>query len=551
MKNKFVLLCLLISSFGWSQVSSVQKVETWVKVWGFLKYNHPRVSAGVTDWDGIFVSHLNELDGLHTEQDINKAYLELLKSLGTVKPCEKCSTVVTQDTPNNIDFNSYWENTELSPLLVKRLEYIRLNRNMNKNYYVQFYKGTQLPLFNNERFVSFDPLPNKDRRLLALARFWNSIQYFYPYKNLMQQSWDQVLPDMIPLFISSTTDFGYQYTLILMTKLLEDSNAFVGSELLKQRIGTYRPSFSISKIDSKWFVDKMDIDSLATNSMVLPGDQIVAVEGVSIEDVILDKQGLLSSSNQRTRDNSLATTLLYGLTDQLSLTVVRNNQVVNLDTPRYLVTEFFPDSDYNESLPWKILDNDIGYIDVERFLKTDQVSMQRDFKGLKSIIVDLRAYEVPSGKNLMDFLVVKNRVFAQMIEPNSNALGTFIERKRVHENKNAKNSFPGAIYVLINEKTRGQAENLALLLKGSDRVTLVGTETAGTFGLITKLQLPGKVEVFFTGVGVASADRQDIQRIGLKPDVEIMRNTEDLLHGRDTLLEEVKDIIVTQDKDSN
>lgn len=546
MRSKFLLLFLFITSFSWSQISEHQKIETWVKVWGFLKYNHPRVAAGVTDWDGVFVSHLQVLDGLRTEGEINKAYLELLSSLGTVKLCDACKTIVTQDISNNINYEELWKDTELSPLILKRLDFIRINRSLDKNYYVQFYKDTQLPLFKNERVVSFDPLPNRERRLLALARFWNVVNYFYPYKSLMADKWDVVLPQMIPLFVSSTTDFGYQYTIILMTRFLEDSNAFVGSELLRKRIGDYRPSFSITKIEDKWIIDKMEIDSLSSESMVLPGDQIVSVDGKKIEEIVEDKEGLLSASNERAKNTSLATTLLNGSSDVMEVTVIRNHKSLSFVSPRYLVSEFFPDSDYNEDLPWKILNGSVGYIDVGRFLKRDQVPMQRDFKSLDNLIIDLRSYEVPSGSNLADYLVLKNRVFAQMIEPNAKSIGTFIERKRAHDNKNAKNSFTRNIFVLVNEKTRGQGEVLALLLKGSDRVKLVGSSTSGTFGLITKLQLPGKVEVFFTGIGVATADRLNIQKVGIEPDVEILRNESDVSSGRDTLLEETLELIKDQ-----
>lgn len=543
MKFKFLFISLLITSFSWSQVTEQQKIETWVKVWGFLKYNHPRVAAGVTDWDGIFEAHLNILDELNTEEEINKAYLELLNSLGTVKLCDGCKVVVTQDTSNNINFNELWKNTELNPLLVKRLDFIRANRNLEKNYYVQFYRDIQLPLFNNERIVSFDPLPNRERRLLALARYWNVVNYFYPYKNLMQQNWDVVLPQMIPLFVASTTDFGYQYTILLMTKYLEDSNAFVGSELLKTRIGTYRPSFSITNAEEKWLVETMEIDSLAARSNVLLGDQILTIDGRSIEEVVGEQEELLSYSNNRTRNTALATTLLNGNSDYVSLSVLRHKDTVSVLTPRYLVADFMPDSDFNEELPWKIINETVGYIDVARFLKRDQVPMQQTFRNLKHLIVDLRSYETPSGSNLENYLVLKNRVYAQMIEPNVKAIGSFIEKKRTHENKNAKNAYSGQIYVLINEKTRGQAELLALLLKGSDRVTLVGTSTAGTLGLITKLQLPGKVEVFFTGRGIMAADRSNIQKVGIVPDIEVFKNQEDISLGKDTLLEETLSII--------
>lgn len=543
MRIKFFFLAFFVAIQSIAQVESQQKIDTWIKVWGFLKYNHPRVAAGVTDWDGIFVSHLDEILGLDSVEDINKSYLELLKGLGTVKLCDACQVVVTQETENNIDFRTLWEGTELNPLLVKRLEFIRANRSLGKNYYVQFYKETQLPLFNNERVVSFDPLPSKERRLLALARYWNAIAYTYPYKNLMEQDWERVLPAMIPIFIAATTDFGYQNAIGLMTQSLKDNSAFVASSLFQKRIGAYRTSFSISHLNGGWWVTNMEVDSFATLSGVQVGDRILAVSGVNIEDVAEEKQVFFSYSNERTKNVSLATTLLNGGDNHLELLVLRGSDSLHLNVPRYKTTELYPDSDFDETLPWRKLNELTGYIDVSRFLKRDQVSMQMEFRGLENIVVDLRTYEVPSGSNLADYLVLKNKVFAQMLEVNPNALGTFMERKRTHENKNPKNFFRGNIYVLVNEKTRGQGELLAMLLKGSERVLLVGTTTSGTVGYVTKLQLPGKVEVFFTGVGVSASDRTVIQGVGIEPDYVVSPVVDDIVLGVDTVLEEALKLI--------
>ena len=42
--------------------------------------------------------------------------------------------------------------------------------------------------------------PTAEYRLLALFRFWNVINYFFPYKNLIGDSWETVLPRYIPKF---------------------------------------------------------------------------------------------------------------------------------------------------------------------------------------------------------------------------------------------------------------------------------------------------------------------------------------------------------------
>ena len=42
--------------------------------------------------------------------------------------------------------------------------------------------------------------PNAEYRLLALFRYWNVINYFFPYKHLIGDSWNTVLTRYIPKF---------------------------------------------------------------------------------------------------------------------------------------------------------------------------------------------------------------------------------------------------------------------------------------------------------------------------------------------------------------
>ena len=42
--------------------------------------------------------------------------------------------------------------------------------------------------------------PTVEYRLLALFRFWNVINYFFPYKKLIDDPWENVLPRYIPKF---------------------------------------------------------------------------------------------------------------------------------------------------------------------------------------------------------------------------------------------------------------------------------------------------------------------------------------------------------------
>ena len=70
-------------------------------------------------------------------------------------------------------------------------------------HYVKLRPGVGNPLFDNE--ADYADVDNLDwrYRLLALYRFWNIIEYWYPYRNLIDEEWDSVLAEFIPSLYSA------------------------------------------------------------------------------------------------------------------------------------------------------------------------------------------------------------------------------------------------------------------------------------------------------------------------------------------------------------
>jgi hypothetical protein len=61
--------------------------------------------------------------------------------------------------------------------------------------------------------------PERAYRLLALFRFWNVIHYFYPYKDLLDQDWDTVLPRFVPQFAAARDALEYGQAVAEMAAL--------------------------------------------------------------------------------------------------------------------------------------------------------------------------------------------------------------------------------------------------------------------------------------------------------------------------------------------
>ena len=83
--------------------------------------------------------------------------------------------------------------------------------------------------------------PDREYRLLALFRFWTVIDLFYPYKNLLDQDWDSVLPRFLPKFAAAGDARGYALAVAEMATCIQDSHASVGgSKELRHFFGESR-----------------------------------------------------------------------------------------------------------------------------------------------------------------------------------------------------------------------------------------------------------------------------------------------------------------------
>ncbi|WP_052351129.1 S41 family peptidase [Myxococcus stipitatus] len=94
-------------------------------------------------------------------------------------------------------------------------------------------------------------------------------------------------------------------------------------------------------------------------------------------------------------------------------------------------------------------------------------------------------------------------------------------------------SYAGPIVLLVSPRSVSSAENLSMMLTGTRRVTVVGRRSAGTNGSVTKMLLPGSMNVWFTGMEVLYPDRTRFHGVGIVPDIEVSPTASDLATGRD------------------
>ena len=107
------------------------------------------------------------------------------------------------------DYGNVFKSNNLINSLIEKLNYIENNRNQGETYYVQLAPGNGNPVFDNENPYKEMEYPDAGYQLLSLFRYWNMIQYFYPYKYLAGEDWNKVLPEFIPKFFTAKDTTQY------------------------------------------------------------------------------------------------------------------------------------------------------------------------------------------------------------------------------------------------------------------------------------------------------------------------------------------------------
>ena len=91
--------------------------------------------------------------------------------------------------------------------------------------------------------------------------------------------------------------------------------------------------------------------------------------------------------------------------------------------------------------------------------------------------------------------------------------------------------------MLINEVPQSAGEHIGIGLKAFCDATFVGSPTAGANGLMTDFNIPGNINLWFSGQAVMHPDGKPLQRVGLQPDIFVKPTIKGIQAGKDEVLD--------------
>jgi hypothetical protein len=386
--------------------------------------------------------------------------------------------------------------------------------------------------------------PDAGYRLLALYRYWNIIQYFYPDKYLIGEDWNKVLLSFIPRFVEATTAEAYRLAVLELTARIHDTHATLSEKtpVLTHIWGEYLAPGLVSFVQGQPVYAKVSLTTLGAQCPLQKGDVITQVDGVPVMDIIKRERPLLSASNEAALLAAIGQNLLRGNTPEGKIDVLRAGQPLTLTVPRYsradLTKAPLDPTLAPKDSSFQVLAGNIGYLHLGKLTAPQVPRAMQAIQNTKGLIIDLRTYPSFAVFRLLpSYFVEQPTPFAKFLLADLSYPGRVLETAALQIKPSGSMVYKGKVAVLVNETTLSLAEYTAMALQTNPRATVVGSTTAGADGDVSPISLPGDLLTRITGSGVLYADGRHTQGVGIVPAVKVEPTVEGIRAKRDEVLE--------------
>ena len=356
-----------------------------------------------------------------------------------------------------------------------------------------------------------------------------------------------------PKVITTEDTHEYYQLLIRMIRELKDFHSWVANYISDDRVGYFRPEVSLRKIENKAIIVDVKEDSDAWKKGLRRGSVLIEVEGQSILYRIEQmRSGMKVYSSERAFIDIVYRKLLNGPEDHVRATFLLpgNSEPVILELARKTSdSEKIPEPDFDikkgKSLWYGFHPSGFGYIRILTF-KTrtghaeefdEALDELRDAPGL---ILDIR-------ENTGGFGTGQRRMIGRLLAKKAPSIISYLRNGPDHNDfyKHDGHIKPAGpwqytkpVALLTNSKTGSAADLFAARIFNSGRVITIGTPTHGNLtGTCVFAILPCGLNVRISAGYITDSNGKIIEGNGNVPDIIVDQTYEDLMKGRDTVLD--------------
>jgi len=509
------------------------------KVWGFLKYHHPSVVAGQRHWDYDLFRVLPRVLNARGRSAARTVLADWVGSLGAAPPCGSCAELPAGRPV--VPRLAWLKDRALlgADLSARLVELYARRRPQSKQFFVSMQPAGN-PAFSEQSYAGMHD-PDAGYRLLALYRYWNIIEYWYPDRDVMEEDWDGVLREFVPRLLGAATGDEYATAMMALIARVHDTHANLWSSLaLRPPRGRAEVPVVVRFVDAQVVVTGYAHARLGPASGLRVGDVIRAIDGVPVDSLSARWRPLYAASNEAARLRDIARSLTRGDSGPVRLTVERGGTTLDLDAERVLLDSLDARAGATDDHPgpaFRRLSDDVAYLKLSSVTSAETPDYLRRASGARCLVIDIRNY--PSAFMVFalgQHLVKDTTPFAKFTMADLSNPGSFDWGPTVSLEPEAP-WFEGGVAILVDETSQSQSEYTAMAFRARPGAVVVGSTTAGADGNVSAIPLPGGLYTMISGIGVFYPDQRPTQRIGIVPDVSVRPTIAAIRARRDEVLE--------------
>lgn len=528
-----LLMLLLTSTSTLAQDDYYNRLYYACKAWGHAKYYHTEIANGSVNWDDELLEVLDDIKNAEDHAAFNAALLAMLNAPGEMGTSSASIPEIPDSLNNNADYT--WIQDPIFTASTKDiLETIQDRFRPRSHALVDQAFEDGNPTFDaDNRYSTGTEYPNEKTRILALFRYWNIINYFFPYKDIMDQDWDATLIEFIPQIVEAEDALSYHLAFRQLTAKVDDSHSFFSSVTWWEWQGTYSPPF-----EARFIENEMVITNVLPNvSEVSPGDVIKIIDG---KDIYYQRDSLRNyayGSNEDYIEGEINRLILYGPEGDFSVTVDDGTSEKTITLSRNADNLSLLN---NESGPiWRETTNSegctYGIVDMGRLEFEEIEEMFNDLWFTDAIIFDIRNYPNGTMWEIINYLYPSSIHIANFTVPDITYPGRLFWKDAII-GTGRSNTYAGQVIMLFDERTQSQAEYTVMGLEQAPDAIKIGSTTAASDGNISKITLPGNINTWATFLGTFYNDYTPTQRVGIIPDYEVRPTIAGVRAGEDEVL---------------
>jgi C-terminal processing protease CtpA/Prc len=512
--------------------TQVENLVVLAKVWGFLKYHHPRVTSGRVHWDFELFRVLPSILAATDASQRNAAMLRWLKRLGEVPSCVECaSPPIDAHLLPRID----WIRDELllGAEFSRALQHVWKNRPTGEQFWVGQHDIGNPDLTREPVYAEFEHV-DTGYRILAAFRLWNIIEYWFPYRDMIDEDWDGVLRELLPAFVAAHEHEDYERALLLLIARVHDTHANVRTAF------DSRPPLGRCglPVGVRFLAGHAVVTSVWRQPKLRVGDVLVALDGRPLDELIEEWRPYYAASNEPTRLHHIAYELSRGECGPVVAVVGREGEEFEFELKRVPFDPYVAGTKHDRrGDTFQLLGDDVAYIKLSTIERDEARGHIEDAAGTRGLVIDIRNYpNADVVRELGQHLVEAPTPFVRFTMPDLANPGAFTWRYSLELTPRAPH-YSGKIVILIDEVSMSASEFDAMAFRAAPRSIVIGSTTAGADGDVSDFALPGGEWTKISGIGIFYPDKRPTQRIGIVPDITVTPTREGIRDGRDELLE--------------